>query len=390
MPPSIERSTYQKTGTQFSEWNGWSQDNWATTYQLSKVMRFGKRGHHGWPTPDKFDVGGDFWLEGYERQDALVPLGRIYQSTNDYWRDGYSGNMWVTLPGVSAVPMQDASAWAATAYSKLKPTKPEFSGLNALYELREFPDMVHQFRERLQNFRDLGKHYLGANFGWKPFLSDLKNLVDLQQRAQKKLKQLIRDNGKPVRRRKILSDLQDDPVIEEGEPWGYWLPQSYLTATPHYRQTTVYRDRIWASARFRYWLPEGPKDVKWNRIMMGRLYGLDLTPSVIYNAIPWSWLVDWFSNVGDVVENLDAGVADRLAADYFYVMRHTSRDRARTTNAQYMRRSGEMVKLTGTAFSSSFCKTRLKGDPFGFNTKQEDLNGMQLAILGALGLSRIR
>lgn len=121
-----------------------------------------------------------------------------------------------------------------------------------------------------------------------------------------------------------------------------------------------------------------------------RLYGLRPSPSVVYNAVPWSWLVDWFTNLGHVIENVEPGVADRLAADYFYVMRKRSRVKTREASGTFYRSpDGSPVSIHVSQVAASVSKTRISGSPFGFDVKQEDLNGTQLAILGALGLSRI-
>jgi hypothetical protein len=147
-------------------------------------------------------------------------------------------------------------------------------------------------------------------------------------------------------------------------------------------------ERWWAEARFRYWLPEGPRDVKWKRNMAARLYGLNPSPSVIYNAIPWTWLADWFSNAGDVVANLDVGVADRLAADYAYMMRSNYCRAQHCLTWHMKRKDGSLLDFVSTTHSERSYKTLIHGNPFGFSAK-DNLSGMQLSILGALGLSRI-
>jgi hypothetical protein len=124
--------------------------------------------------------------------------------------------------------------------------------------------------------------------------------------------------------------------------------------------------------------------------MLFRLYGLRPTPSVIYNAIPWSWLIDWFSNAGDIIENLEVGVADRLAADYMYMMRENWGHVERFSTARIYRENGIIADITSTSQRLLSVKTRVLGDPFGFNTSANNLTGMQLSILGALGLSRLR
>lgn len=123
--------------------------------------------------------------------------------------------------------------------------------------------------------------------------------------------------------------------------------------------------------------------------MLARLYGLRPTPSVIYNAIPWSWMVDWFSNLGDIISNLDAGVADRLSSDYMYIMMQKEWVREYYAWGRFKLRQGGTFTSDATSTSIAFTKTRHRGGPFGFSAKDGDLSSHQLAIMGALGLSRL-
>jgi hypothetical protein len=270
----------------------------------------------------------------------------------------------------------------------MKPTKPSFSGLNSLYELRE---LAMTLEGRARTLKEVSSYWVGLQFGWKPLLSDILSLVNHQRKTEKRLKQLLRDNGKPVRRKITLVET-DDTVQTDFTSYSAFNPvlvTQFYRQQPTVRQIRVNTERVWASARFRYWLPGGPQDINWKRAMLARIYGLYPSPSVIYNAIPWSWLVDWFTNAGDLIENLDGGVANRLAADYFYVMREKSWFVTNTATGYFTRRNGEACQFTGSSTFHATSKYRAKGDPFGFASNQNDLSLMQLSILGALGLSKI-
>jgi hypothetical protein len=117
---------------------------------------------------------------------------------------------------------------------------------------------------------------------------------------------------------------------------------------------------------------------------------LYLSPQFCWNALPWSWLADWFSNAGSILENLDVGVADRLAADYMYVMRTKLYTLQHTNTLKLQTLDGSPVPVSVTSLQQSAISTRLAGDPFGFSTSQNSLTNTQLSILGALGLSRLR
>jgi hypothetical protein len=123
------------------------------------------------------------------------------------------------------------------------------------------------------------------------------------------------------------------------------------------------------------------------------LLGLKLTPEVIWELTPWSWLIDWFSNIGLVVENLSNLHASNLILNYAYstICREavdssvTSRPALTSASTGYRTWEGDVVTKYET-----WQKVRLKASPYGFATTLNSLTGSQWAILVALGLARQR
>lgn len=362
--------------------------------QLESLVA-GEGGHYGYPNfPVDRDVGGNFDLRYSRFVNQPVDLGHI-RAFGVYRNISYKGKWMATVPWnnyPSSAP--NGAAYGATAFDKMKPDRPQMSLLNSIYELKDVPGMLKQ-RFLNHGLSSIGDYYLALKFGWEPLLRDVRDLVNTQRNAQKILDQLIRDEGRPVRRKIQLAATQGTLIETSGLGAGPTLPafNSYFYDGSNSRFT--YREqptsRIWASAQFRYWLPPGPRDINWRRWMLARIFGLRPTPSVVYKAIPWSWLVDWFSNVGHVISNMDTSLVDRLAADYFYVMRHDMTTISRTSTLSFWRAHNmELFPATSTAAAFVGSKTRVHGDPFGFATAQNSLSGVQLSILGALGLSRLR
>jgi hypothetical protein len=58
--------------------------------------------------------------------------------------------------------------------------------------------------------------------------------------------------------------------------------------------------------------------------------GVTLTPGQIYNLIPWTWMVDWFSGLGDYIRLMDTITSDRSLVNYGFMtyreMNHVSVD----------------------------------------------------------------
>lgn len=353
--------------------------------------KIGGGGHYGFPDfPSRSDVGGPVTLQTttYKRTPTK---SAVWNRTNNPAQHRYTGVFLAGLSEYGLGTIQDGTAWGAEAYNKLKPTKPTFEALNFLAELRELPRMLQQ-RFYFNNLHELGDYTLALQFGWLSLLRDTRNLVNLQRNTEKRLRWLLEHNGKPVRRKKTIYEAMSTPVVTKGV--GYYLTPSLETYYFNGPQTgdgiEWFSDKIWASARFRYWLPGGPRDIRWTQKMMRRLHGLRPTPSVVYNAMPWTWLIDYFANVGDVIENLDGGVADRLAADYFYVMREQHWHKENFVSGGLYDEDYRVIPVTAKSSCDAINKTRIKGDPFGINTNQDSLSSMQKAIIGALGLSRLR
>jgi hypothetical protein len=53
------------------------------------------------------------------------------------------------------------------------------------------------------------------------------------------------------------------------------------------------------------------------------LFGLNLRPSQLWNAIPWSWLIDYFIDIGGYMQAWEGVLTTRL--DQFCLMSHTER-----------------------------------------------------------------
>jgi len=356
------------------------------------------KGHYGYPDfPSDRNVGGALIIREATTDWGVTPnqrWDRSQNSANTVYDGIWAAN--IAAYGINSIA-PDGHGYAADAYNRMKPTKPSMSLANSIYELKDIPGMLRQ-RFHFNRLHELGNYHLALQFGWLPLLQDTLKFVETQRKAQSRLLWLLRHNGKPVRRRVTLAETVSDPVESSGTAYGALTPTlatQFYTTQPTWIQKVWSNDKVWASARFRYHLPDGPGEVEWTRKMLRRIYGLYVSPLVVYKAIPWSWLNDWFFNVGNVIANMEPGVADRLAADYFYVMREAGSTKTydvKATLKSYLPGSSSYTNtpIALSSISRQITKTRLMGDPFGIDTNQNSLTASQLAILGALGLSRVR
>lgn len=271
------------------------------------------------------------------------------------------------------------------------------NGFAALYEgIKDTPELLHQrFVNPKNPLASIGNYWLALKFGWEPLLKDIRDFVVSHYNCRKYLDQLLRDNGKPVRRTAKLPSVVNDFGVSTFNGYGY-IEQSFVTqayasepvGTFHWTQGYD----CWLTGTYRFWLPEGPRDWRWEANMLAKIFGAYPTPSQVYKVIPWSWLVDWFTSAGDAVDNMFGSIAERSATDFCYTMCKAWYQRDASVEAQFWT-SNSFDSTPTTVHASSTMRTetkfRMQSTPFGFGMKMSDLSSMQLSILGALGLSRI-
>lgn len=324
-----------------------------------------------------------------------------FMPDNAYWAPGAEYGVY----NYSQYSSNPAETWGADAWAhaRARLTAPDFSALVPIYELREIPEMLKGNLEEIINhikhpsnakkLKAIGEFNLAVLFGWVPLLKDIKNFVDAHKNAQQHADQLIRDNGKIVRRRGWLHKEDHDGPVDSwygyGGMTGFDGPS---TPIPHHKTWSNTKIRVWYSGAFQYWLPPFPDPVQYRKSLIRQLqFNTRITPSAVWQAMPWSWLADWFVGVGDFLKAVSPGVEDRLAARYFYVMYEKIDTGYKEVSAPYWYapKHDSTAMVNAGAVSKNVVKARFPASPFGFGVSQDSLSSMQLAILGSLGLSRL-
>jgi hypothetical protein len=300
----------------------------------------------------------------------------------------------------ASTPASTASLWAlgTTAIARCEPTNPTSGVLTALGELRAegIPQMLGSgfLKEKTRIARNSGNEYLNYQFGWAPLMSDLKSFANSVKRSDKILRQFHRDSGKHIRRRYEfpIEESASESLIGTnyyGSPTltsNYYTPFHVSTDQYKYKVTKVTRRR-WFSGAFTYYVPEPTgllNKFAYHAQEADKLFGVLLTPEVIWNLTPWSWATDWFFNMGDVLHNLSAVLSDGLVMHYGYMMEETiASDIYILRNQKYRNRSTTDLIQTFQTINRS----RVPANPFGFGLTNTDLSARQLAIIGALGLT---
>jgi hypothetical protein len=283
-----------------------------------------------------------------------------------------------------------------TAIARCIPTNPVADAGTFLGELREgLPKIVGRslFKSAFKDYRKVGGEYLNIEFGWKPLVSDLMKFTNAATNSEKIVRQLHRDSGKNIRRKYAFKDDVSYTKTQQANVYA-WVPpgalSTYLYTGPGKLVVdTETRVSTWFSGCFTYHLNLGvtlQDKMDMHAAEARKLYGTELTPETVWNLAPWSWLVDWNSNIGDVIHNVNRFGQDGLVMRYGYIMQRKTVVRTYTLLGGGLNTGAPTrdLKMTVTAES----KVRQRATPFGFGFDMGSINGRQAAILGALGISR--
>jgi len=118
-----------------------------------------------------------------------------------------------------------------------------------------------------------------------------------------------------------------------------------------------------------------------------KLLGTRITPSVLWELTPWSWLVDWFVDVQSALQVAGMFQNDGLLMQYAYLMRRSVKSTTYTMTGPNLQ-GGDFNR--GPYSHSVFIekKERVRGTPFGFGVNPEGISPQKWAILAALAISK--
>lgn len=300
------------------------------------------------------------------------------------------------------VPMSDLAldAHGTTGIAQTIPTKPEMSLSTSIGELKDgLPSLIGKQMVKDKSLSSLGSEYLNYQFGIAPMVKDAKDVVRLTKQYENIVRQFRRDQGKIVRRRRTLVDTEESQTTRRNNQYAYAGGgehdlQSFLVSDNNsFVDTSTYRSKVWFSGAYAIAYPKDADGLLQEIAEFNRVYGVIPNAELAWNLLPWSWLADWFGNLGDIIANVSYLTSPATKLSYGYVMHQSSYTRTQAgmfgANYQYVRDAfGRDIPIK-SSFEHTY-KRRIKASPFGFGVTFGSLTGKQSAILAALGLSRLR
>lgn len=204
----------------------------------------------------------------------------------------------------------------------------DLSILNALFELRDFKSLPRTianiyslgakfFRTGRSTLRAIlqgsADGYLQAKFNILPLLSDISGLTAALKRSDSQISGFISRAGKPQKRhfRRLLVDTDGQyseateggvvPLYEENQHYAFGSSlKRYVYPLP-----TIFHAEIEYNYNYtRYQLEHAQVLAFLDSI------GVNLNPSIIWNAIPWTFVVDWVVGIGRWLDSMRVGNMD--------------------------------------------------------------------------------
>lgn len=316
-------------------------------------------------------------------------------------RTDYSGPILAINPDISSgnymTPEGQSQStldrMGTTAIAQTKPDNPIASATTAVGEIVKdgLPHLPGSqlWEKRAKAYLGLSHEFLNAAFGWLPLANDIADFSGGVANAHAVLSQYERDAGKVVRRGfsfPLMVDFKEDTFDGQG-PWG---PEtsSLIGTTGKLTRSVETTTRVWFKGGYTYYLPtdyDSRNEMERLALLADRLGG-SITPETLWELTPWSWAVDWFSNAGDVVSNVNSFAIDGLVLKYGYVMAETITKKIYTLDG-VLTPQGRKLPVDPVILITHV-KQRVPASPYGFGISWDGLSSFQASILAALGITK--
>jgi hypothetical protein len=180
--------------------------------------------------------------------------------------------------------------------------------LNFLYELKDFLRMFEFWALRRSQLDNISNGTLNVEFGWRPFLSDVCSLLRGIADMHKHFKKWLAEQHKVhvTHYQKIMTEDNLVPRVLNFDEVGtvdFAIPNRPdnlvgFVAGLEYSISHTTAPLYTATMKYTYWC-EGVLTANKELAAMLDAFGIQWDPQILWNALPFSFIVDWFFNVGD-------------------------------------------------------------------------------------------
>lgn len=315
---------------------------------------------------------------------------------------------WTTSgrPAINLASSPDLDKWGREAIAATVPTAPQASLLAAAIEMREgLPRLVGmQLAASKKSAKALGKaagsEYLNVEFGFKPMVNDITKLAVAVMTFSQELEKHQKGSGQITRKRATLDVERTTELVSMSEPANILMSRANssskedqffgTTATATVTMLKEYERSVWFSGAYTYFLNAGEDfngKMKRYSQLAEVLLGGSLTPEVVWQVTPWSWLVDWFSDMDVFMTNVTALRDDSTVLRYGYLMCQTHERWTKRVSGINPRSSSDFPTYLMSSWTRT-TKQRHQATPYGFGLDLNSFSNRRWSVLGALGMTK--
>lgn len=178
---------------------------------------------------------------------------------------------------------------------------------NFLIELPEIKRLVNTLKEAFEEvdaylFRQkiATDSVLAWNFGVKPFISDLKHLVNFWDDVQRQTKALMDLNG---RKTEIVTN-RNVPIVHGLEAHPAEPSLSTTSNKVVWHEIDSHQAHVWISSKVSFDLRDLTQ-VELTAYAAARGFGFSNPAKILWNAIPYSFVLDWIYPVSKCLDYID-------------------------------------------------------------------------------------
>lgn len=285
-------------------------------------------------------------------------------------------------------PTDSVSGLGLELLVRTNPSRPVVTPLTLIQDLVDIPKQLRDVGrlirtpKRLLSAREIANQNLAIQFGWLPLIKDVQDLIKLQKHIHRRMGEIERlYSGRGLYRRVDFGDGGSEATTK--------------TTVLSSSSTKTYVSKI---QRFTYVEKWGT--VRWKPLYVPRYHRTDaeiikeigrvcsgMTAEGLFQGawdlIPWTWLIDWFSNASDFLKAYSNTIPAYPS--------HACIMRKRTTVGNFSKDPSSTCPLGGgEGLATLITKERFLGNSLLLNVSIPFISNRRLSILGSLFIQRFR
>lgn len=297
-------------------------------------------------------------------QFSINDVGGYYQSATDAIAAAHPGAPHVALP-VFLFELKDVPRMLKHAMNRARVLANAAGG--------DTPSAIKRY---LGNPSNPAEDWLNYNFGWRPFVSDISSIYSVADWMHSRAKMMRGFSPIITRRSNLGSNIsvtRNNNIVFDSTITSWFGTDKITTTTKKWCVSHWVKDPM----RFNAALSTD------HQYLRRHALGLNFAFSHLWDAMPWSWLVDWFTDAGSVIHALQ----NRMGIRFLNASVMTNTRAVREIWPKPPRRDN---MTSGSAQIAKETKSRSPTTPSILPSSIPYLGTGQLATLAALAVTRGR